>query len=157
MTSSEQKDLREMVVYILNQTKGLDLYHIFKVLYFAEMEHLAKWGVRMIEEDFEAWQYGPVLSGLYKAIKHLDNPSSEFAILLSEAIKFTGTDADYFLAKRPADMLRISRACKEALDNAIASVEIEGYRVTEEQKSQCFSCLFLRANTSNAILIMSRI
>ena len=31
--------------------------------------------------------------------------------------------------------------CKEALDNAIASVEIEGYRVTDEQKSQCLDFL----------------
>ena len=31
--------------------------------------------------------------------------------------------------------------CKEALDTAIASVEIEGYRVTDEQKSQCFDFL----------------
>lgn len=32
-------------------------------------------------------------------------------------------------------------AYKEGLDNAIASVEIEGYRVTDEQKSQCFDFL----------------
>ena len=31
--------------------------------------------------------------------------------------------------------------CKEALDNAIASVEMEGYRITAEQKSQCFDFL----------------
>lgn len=26
---------------------------------------------------------------------------------------------------------------QEALDNAVASVEMEGYRITDEQKSQC--------------------
>lgn len=30
---------------------------------------------------------------------------------------------------------------KEELDNAIASVEFEGYRVTDEQKSQCLDFL----------------
>lgn len=30
---------------------------------------------------------------------------------------------------------------QEALDNAVASVEMEGYRVTDEQKSQCFDFL----------------
>lgn len=30
---------------------------------------------------------------------------------------------------------------KEELDNAIASVELEGYRVTDEQKSQCLDFL----------------
>ena len=32
------------------------------------------------------------------------------------------------------EMLR----CQEALDNAVASVEMVGYRNTEDQKSQCF-------------------
>ncbi len=31
--------------------------------------------------------------------------------------------------------------CKEELENAIASVEIEGYRVTDEQKAQCLDFL----------------
>lgn len=30
---------------------------------------------------------------------------------------------------------------KEALDNAVASVELEGYRITDEQKAQCFDFL----------------
>lgn len=30
---------------------------------------------------------------------------------------------------------------QEALDNAVASVEMEGYRITDEQKSQCFDFL----------------
>lgn len=121
MTSSEQKDLREIVVYILIQTKGLDFYHLFKVLYFAEMEHLATWGVRMISDNFYALKYGPVPSGLYDAIKHFDSPSLELVILLREAIEFAGSDAPAtLLAKRDADMSRISKACKEVLDKSIA-------------------------------------
>lgn len=121
MTTSEQKDLREMVVYILNQTKGLDFYRVFKVLYFAEMEHLATWGVRMIQDDFYALQYGPVPSMLYDAIKNLDSNSYELSKILNEVIEFAGTDApNVLLAKRDADMLRISKACKAALDKSIA-------------------------------------
>ena len=30
---------------------------------------------------------------------------------------------------------------QEALDNAVASVEMEGYRITDEQKAQCFDFL----------------
>lgn len=30
---------------------------------------------------------------------------------------------------------------QEALDNAVASVEMEGYRITNEQKAQCFDFL----------------
>lgn len=120
MTSSDQKSLREMVVYILNKTKGLDYYRVFKVLYFAEMEHLATWGARMIEDDFCALQHGPVPTQLYDAVKELDAPVSEFARLLSEAVEIAGPDApNVLLAKREANMGRISRAGKEALDKSI--------------------------------------
>lgn len=30
---------------------------------------------------------------------------------------------------------------QEALNNAVASVELEGYRITDEQKVQCFDFL----------------
>ena len=30
---------------------------------------------------------------------------------------------------------------QEALDNAVASVEMEGYRITDEQRAQCFEFL----------------
>lgn len=30
---------------------------------------------------------------------------------------------------------------QEALDNAVASVDMEGYRITDEQKAQCFEFL----------------
>lgn len=120
MTSSDQKSLKEMVIYILNETKGLDYYHVFKILYFAEMEHLATWGARMIQDDFHALPHGPAPTQLYDAVKQLATPKSNFAILLSESIEFAGADAPYvLLANRDADMSRISAACKEALDKSI--------------------------------------
>lgn len=120
MTSSDLKSLKEMVIYILNETKGLDYYHVFKILYFAEMEHLAAWGTRMIQDDFHALPHGPAPTQLYDAVKQLSTPKSKLAVLLSESVEFAGADAPYvLLANREADMSRISSACKEALDKSI--------------------------------------
>lgn len=120
MTSSDQKSLKEMVIYILNKTGGLDYYRIFKVLYFAEMEHLAMWGARMIEDDFCALQHGPVPTQLYDAVKGLETKSTELARLLSDSIEFAGADApNVLLANREANMGRISKASQEVLDKAI--------------------------------------
>ncbi|TBA16310.1 Panacea domain-containing protein [Rhizobium ruizarguesonis] len=40
-----------------------------KMLYLADMNFVGKYGQRMINEDFEAWDYGPVLPSLYHACK----------------------------------------------------------------------------------------
>ena len=42
MTRFDKQKLTEVVLYILNKTKGLDYYHVFKIIYFANIAHLAK-------------------------------------------------------------------------------------------------------------------
>ena len=42
-------------------------YH--KILYIADMNFVGKNGSRLISEDFEAWDYGPVLVSLYHKCK----------------------------------------------------------------------------------------
>ena len=59
MAAIDNKKIVEAVLYILNVTKGLDYYHVFKVLYFAEREHLKLWGTKILADDFVAMEYGP--------------------------------------------------------------------------------------------------
>lgn len=120
MNSLEQHRLKAMVLYILNITGGIDFYHVFKILYFAEREHLAKWGHRMIADDFCALDYGPVPSQLYDAIKMLDKPDSNLASTLHVSMEFAGADApNVMIAKESADMEYISASEKEVLDKSI--------------------------------------
>ena len=120
MNSFEQNRMKAMVLYILNVTGGIDFYHIFKILYFAEREHLAKWGHRMIPDDFCALDYGPVPSQLYNAIKVLDNPDTKLASQLHVSMTFAGADApNVIIAKESADMEYISLSEKESLDKSI--------------------------------------
>lgn len=37
MTRFDKQKLTEVVLYILNKTKGLDYYHVFKIIYFANI------------------------------------------------------------------------------------------------------------------------
>jgi uncharacterized phage-associated protein len=69
MSTYERQKLVEVVLYILNKTGGLDYYHLFKVMYFAEREHLASWGDRITADEFHALPHGPVPTLLYDAIK----------------------------------------------------------------------------------------
>ena len=47
MTTFDKHRLTEIILYILNKTKGLDYYHVFKILYFANIAQLAKYMVSL--------------------------------------------------------------------------------------------------------------
>lgn len=110
-----------MVLYILNKTRGIDFYHVFKIIYFAEMKHLAKWGIRLQKDDLCALEYGPVPSKLYDAVKRKNAPGTQLSSMLFEVADFAGNDApNVLLPKRQADMDYISKSEQEALDTSIS-------------------------------------
>lgn len=120
MTHFDKQKLSEIVLYILNKTNGLDYYHLFKVIYFANMEHLVKYGFPMVTDDFYALPDGPVPTALYDSIKRDTNCDSELRNLLSSSIKKGEDDAYYMLAaSRKTDEDYLSKADTEVLDNSI--------------------------------------
>ena len=136
MTDYDRKKLAELVLYILDKTGGIDFYHTFKILYFAEMKHLAKWGVGIVPDEFRALKYGPVPTQLYDAVKELNNPHMTLSEELSEVIKFAGEDApNVLLPKREANIKFLSKSEIEALDQSI-----------EENKSLTFGQLMRKSH-----------
>lgn len=121
MTQFDKEKLIEVVLYIINATKGLDYYHIFKILYFAQQKHLCKWGSRVVEDEFVAMEYGPVPTELYSAVRNNEYYAKELIPLLKEAIEFAGKDAsNTLLPKREPNMDYLSPADIESLDESIA-------------------------------------
>lgn len=138
MKDFDKQKLIEMLLYILGKTGGLDHYHAFKILYFAEMKHLAKWGSGFVPDMFCALPYGPVPSALYDAVKELNNPFLSLSKSLAEAVQLAGEDApNVLLAKRNADLLFLSKSELEALDQSI-----------EENKSLTFGQLKMKSHDS---------
>lgn len=121
MTQFDKQRLTEIVLYILNKTKGLDYYHMFKVIYFANVEHLAKYGIPMVSDEFCALSDGPVPSALYDSIKGGSRCDKELRKMLEKNVA-KGTDDAYYMleAKRKADMDYLSKADIEALDKSIS-------------------------------------
>ncbi|MDY6148510.1 MAG: Panacea domain-containing protein [Porphyromonas sp.] len=114
MNKYEWQKLKEAVLYILNYTGGLDYYRVFKVLYFAEREHLMRYGVRIIADDFCALPYGPVPSHLYNAIKYEQGGS------IADVVEFAGEDAsNILLPKRSYDADYLSSSDIACLENSI--------------------------------------
>lgn len=136
MTNFENRKLTELVLYILGKIGGADFYHAFKILYFAEMKHLAKWGSRIVPDEFCALKYGPVPTKLYDAVKELNHPDMSLSKELSEVIQFAGEDApNILLPKREANLRLLSKSEIEALDQSI-----------EENKSLTFGQLMRKSH-----------
>lgn len=124
MTNYDSKKLTELVLFILGKTGGVDFYHAFKILYFAEMKHLAKWGSGIVPDEFCALKYGPVPTQLYDAVKELNHPRMILSEELSEVIQFAGEDApNVLLPKREANLKYISKSGIEALEQSIEENE----------------------------------
>lgn len=87
-----------------------------KLLYMTQMLHMGRAeGERLVETDFEAWDYGPVSPALYHKVKMFGDTPVEN--VFREARGFTNTDArrkimdevcDKLLRKRPGELVNIT-------------------------------------------------
>ena len=120
MKKFEQEKLIEVVLYILNMVKGLDFYHVFKILYFAEEEHLKLWGNRITDDDFVHMDYGPVPTHLYGAVKDRKEYEPNLTSLFQNAITFAKEDAqNVLIAKRNSNPDYLSKSDIECIDKSI--------------------------------------
>jgi hypothetical protein len=61
--------LKAATLYVMSKFEDIDILRLFKILYFADKEHYAKYGRRIIPDTFHALPNGPVPTNLYDAIK----------------------------------------------------------------------------------------
>lgn len=69
-TTDQILKIKAVVEYILQQfSNGVDYIHLFKIMYFAQEEHLAIYGTSLMDESFVARKHGPVPSLTYKVLR----------------------------------------------------------------------------------------
>lgn len=153
MTNYDSKKLTELVLFILGKTGGVDFYHAFKILYFAEMKHLAKWGNGIVPDEFCALKYGPVPTKLYDAVKELNHPRMILSGELSEVVQFAGEDApNVLLPKREANLKFLSKSEIEALEQSIDENESLTFgQLMRKSHDQAWEEANRRTNGTNVI------
>lgn len=118
-TSIQIAKIKAVLLYIMQSfPQGVDYIKLFKILYFAQQDHLVKYGKVLVEDSFKALKHGPVPTYTYKALqiaegKPLEGNFEEF---------LTGIevhDKKVYTSAKP-DMDYISGADKRCLDAAIA-------------------------------------
>jgi uncharacterized phage-associated protein len=131
-TIDEIEKIKATILHILAHfPDGVDFIKLFKIMYFAQQEHLVKYGRAIIGDSFYALKHGPVPSFTYKAIQanqgkvKVTDDLNEIAmvIFLSDNKISTKIDAD-------KDELSVSDL--KCLNNAIEKCkDIDSYALSD--------------------------
>ena len=113
----------ELVLYLANRLPRPSFHSISKVLYFADREHLSRYGSLMTGDSYVAMRYGPVPSSIYNLLKAAGGrrepfiPPPQWADLASGLLAVEG--AHRVRALRDANLEMISLAQRACLDASI--------------------------------------
>lgn len=124
----EDQKIKEVLLYILGKTGVVDYYHLMKILYLAERQHLAKWGDRITSDDFYALPHGPVPTRIYDGLKAVKEGKGGF---LADVLT-VGSESPRVTALREANSDYLSKSEIEALDSAIAKNIVKSFSELEQ-------------------------
>ncbi len=138
-TTDQILKIKAVVEYILQQMGvAVDYIHLFKVMYFAQEEHLALYGIPIMYDTFVARKHGPVPSLTYKVLRLAEGKAidvtedlNEFAseLLLSQS---NGHQVVSLSNDFEVDMDELSRSNIRILDKWIAHCkEIASFDLSE--------------------------
>lgn len=111
--------IKAVILYIMQSFQdGVDYIKLFKILYFAQQDHLVKYGKVIVEDSFRALKHGPVPTYTYKALQIAEGKplSGDFKDFLAD---IEVRNKKVYTSATP-DMDYISGADKRCLDAAIA-------------------------------------
>ena len=69
-TQTQIAKIKAVILYIMQRfPEGVDYIKLFKILYFAQQDHLVRYGKVIVDESFRAVKHGPVPTYTYKALQ----------------------------------------------------------------------------------------
>ena len=87
MRESDIQRIKAALLYILNKMPegSNDIYHIVKSAYYAQREHLIRYGIPLFRDSICALKFGPVPSLIYNVLKvareitsHIDSMTTRY-------------------------------------------------------------------------------
>ncbi len=67
-----------IALYIAHKVEIKDFHNIFKILFWADREHLLKYGKKVLNDNYVVMPKGPVPSQLYDYFKSIRNSKDEY-------------------------------------------------------------------------------
>lgn len=115
--------IRAAMLYVFNRfPSGIDYIKLFKVLYFAQQEHLVTFGRSIINENFVAESRGPVASFVRGGLKAIENNTTltpDYAVLCEGIKVYKGRKYPVFKTSAIADIDELSLSEQKLLEKYI--------------------------------------
>jgi len=129
-TIDKEKTLQSLL-YICSKAPLTDLIHILKILYFAELHHLEKYGRLICGNTYARMQFGPVPSEAYDILKAINGKRDNYfsttnPTLIDEALKMLRVETinqvpQFYPTMKPKEEI-FSRSDIESFNWAIQEV-----------------------------------
>jgi len=131
----------EVIVWLAYKQAGIDIYHVAKVLFYADKMHINKYGRPITGDVYIKMPYGPVPSGA----RDLITSSAWLSLRQADKIKdslIIDKDSNHRLtALRPPDTVYFSKSdieCLECALNKYGNLSFDDlYSLTHAEKCYC--------------------
>ena len=139
MTRDDILKLKAVALYIINKFGEVDILRLFKILYFAEKEHYAIYGLRIVNDTYFAFDRGPVPSALYDAIKiaqgkNLGSNYPQLGIISKSICVGSDVSLDYVItANELPDMTELSKSDILCIDKSFIENKDLDYNALSEK------------------------
>lgn len=110
----------QAVLYVANRLTRKDFHKIFKILYFADRNHLSNYGRTITGDTYIAMEDGPVPSKIYDMFKIVRGDGLYAAEKAQEFTPYFGVkDGSLLVPKQEANLYYLSESDIKMLDGAL--------------------------------------
>lgn len=128
---NKEKSLHALL-YVANRVQRKDFHKIFKIIYFADRQHLADWGRPITGDTYIAMEAGPVPSRLYDMLK-IVRGDSYLSDMEGLGKYFQVENWMYVRPLQDADLHKLSANEQEAMSEAIEKYAALSYDEIKEK------------------------
>ncbi len=134
--------LTEVIVWLAKMSPSIDIYHVAKVLFYADKMHINRYGRPITGDTYVKMDYGPVPSGAYDLIKENRWLSPKHLKQIKDSLLIDKSDQHLRLqALREPDMTYFSRSDLKCLEESLSEYACKSfdelYTITHSEKCYC--------------------
>ena len=110
-TSDQILKIKSTILYILEKfPEGIDYIRLFKIMYFAQRQHLVVYGSPLMEDTFVARKLGPVPAFSYKVVKYKEGALLDKCAITEELMDVANSivvscEGDVKIVKKVSDVV----------------------------------------------------
>lgn len=109
----------ETIVWVASQKPEIDIYHVAKVLFYADKMHINRYARPIIGDTYKKVNYGPLLSGIHDLISEDPWLSPEYLELVADSFSVQKDPYPKIRALRSPNMEYFSETDIECLKESL--------------------------------------